>query len=67
MTKRMTIGPIVASIRRSLSIGLIVVGKLYEPEGQIECASHDQTYLVHGCGMGCGLNMMACVSMFSEI
>ena len=50
-----------------ICIGLIMGGKLYEPEGRIECASHDQTYLVRGWGRGCGLNMMACVSMFSEI
>ena len=34
-----------------------MAGKLYEPE----------TYLVRGWGRGCGLNMMACVSMFSGI
>ena len=39
----------------------------HELEGQIEHVSHDQTYLVRGLGRGCGLNMMACVSMFSEI
>ena len=50
-----------------LCIGLIMGGKLYEPERRIEHASHDQTYLVHGWGRWCGLNMMACVSMFSEV
>ena len=32
-------------------------GMLYESEGLIEHATFD-----HGCGRGCGLNMMACVS-----
>ena len=50
-----------------LCIGLIMGGMLYLPFGLIEHATHDQTYLVHGWGGGCGLNMMACVSMFSEI
>ncbi len=50
-----------------ISIGLIMGGKLYEPEGQIQHASHDQTYVVRGWGRGHGLNIMACVSMFSEI
>ena len=27
-------------------IGLIMAGMLYEPEGRIEHATHDQTYLV---------------------
>ena len=49
------------------SIGLIMGGKLYEPEGRIELATHDQTHLVRGWGRGRGLNMMACVSMFSKI
>ena len=44
-----------------------MAGKLYELEGQIELASHDQTYLVRGWGRECALNMMACVSMFNEI
>ena len=30
-------------------------GMLYEPEGRIECASHDQTYLVHWQSRGYGL------------
>ena len=50
-----------------LSTGLIMGGKLYEPEGRIELGSHEQTYLVRGWGRGCGLNNMACVPMFSEI
>ena len=50
-----------------LSTGLIMGGKLYEPEGRIELGSHEQTYLVRGWGRGCGLNNMACVPMFSKI
>ena len=42
-------------------------GELYEPEGRIERASHDKAYMVRGWGRGRGLNMMACVSMFSKI
>ena len=54
-------------VLKCYDIGLIMGGMLYEPEGRIEHASHDQTYLVHGWGRGRGLNIMACVSMFSEI
>ena len=40
-----------------LSLNLIMGGKLYEREGQIEHASHDQTYLVHGQGRRGGLTI----------
>ena len=42
-------------------------GMLYEPKGQIEHATHDQSYYAHGWGREFGLNMMAYVPMFSEI
>ena len=38
---------------------MIMGGKLYEPEGQIERASCEQTYLVHGRSRRCGLTMTA--------
>ena len=48
-----------------LCIGLIMSG--YEPEGSIERASHDQTYLVHGRSRECGLTLTVCYLCSAEI